>query len=85
MFLGVGKSLKSDESLKILSPAGIPVTGFPSILKGYHNPLIDGSQYVLVSIRQEIGLLMARPIINKGKYQRNRWNACNRYTWRLHD
>ncbi len=33
----------------VLESPGIPVTGFPSILKGYHNSLIDGSPSILVS------------------------------------
>ncbi len=28
---------------------GMPVTGSPSMLKGYHNSLIDGSASILVS------------------------------------
>ncbi len=33
----------------VLESPGIPVTGSPSILKGYHNSLIDRSPSILVS------------------------------------
>ncbi len=34
----------------VLESPGIPVAGYPSSLKGYHNSLIDGSPSILVSL-----------------------------------
>ncbi len=36
-------------SKSVLESPGKPVTGSPSILKGYHNALIDGSPSIIVS------------------------------------
>ena len=38
-----------DSDITVLESPGIPVTGSSSILKGYHNPLIDGSPSITVS------------------------------------
>ncbi len=43
---------KQTEVTTVPESPGIPVTGSPSILKGYHNSLIDGSPF----IRQEVDL-----------------------------
>ncbi len=42
--------LKVNIGHTVLESPGIPVTGSPSILKGYHNSLIDGSPSILVSL-----------------------------------
>ncbi len=42
--LGTGSSLTT-----VLESLGMPVTGSQSMLKGYHNSLIDGSPSILVS------------------------------------
>ncbi len=60
----------------------MPVTGSPSILKGYHNSLIDGSPSILAS---PMGFIDGSPVINRVKCQINRWGTCNRYTWHLQD
>ncbi len=58
----------------------MPVTGSPSILKGYHNSLIDGSINKTGS-----SFIDGSPVINGVKCQINRWGTCNRYTWCLQD
>ncbi len=39
----------TDEEHSVLELPGKPVTGSPSILKGYHTALIDGSPSIIVS------------------------------------
>ncbi len=55
----------------------MPATGSPSMLKGYHNSLIDGSPSILVT------LLNSEELFMTGRM--NRWGTCNRYTWHLQD
>ena len=41
--------LLANVPITVSESLGMPVTGSPSTLKGYHNSLIDGSPSILVS------------------------------------
>ncbi len=46
---------------------------------------IDGSPSIDGFIDSTYKIMLESPVNNKGKFQRNRWSTCNRYTFRFQD